>query len=249
MRILICEDEIPAAKQLEKLIAKVRPDAKIIGTVETGKAAKKWIKQKQPDLIFMDIELADGPCFETLDNVKVDPPVIFTTAYDHYAVDAFTLNSIDYLVKPISEKDIQKAFAKLDDITRSLHPNTGFIFSQELFETPDYKTRFLVKKGQKLVPVVTEEVAYFRAHDKMVWLHTKSNEKYIIDYSLTELEELLNPDHFFRINRQYLANHDAIVELESYFKGQVVVKLVPRVDEQIVVSRNVTPDLKDWLQK
>ena len=247
MNILICEDEAPARKQIAKQINDVNPEAVIVAAVETGEEALSAIRKYDLDLIFMDIELADGPCFETLDKVEINIPIIFTTAYDEYALKAFKLNSIDYLVKPITRKDIETAFGKFTKMKQGFEDKTAFRFSSSVMNGNSFKERFLVKLGRKLFPIHTSEVAYFIAKDKLVWLVTKEQKKYVINFTLTDLEDMLDPQKFFRLNRQYITNIDAVKDLEPYFKGQVIVNIIPPVNEEIVVSRNRTPDLKDWL--
>tara|TARA_R110000868_G_scaffold259361_5_gene517321 strand:- start:85808 stop:86557 length:750 start_codon:yes stop_codon:yes gene_type:complete len=247
MNILICEDEAPARKQISKMICKSNNDAILVAAVETGEEALEAISKYDLDLIFMDIELADGPCFETLDKVEVRTPIIFTTAYDEYALKAFSLNSIDYLVKPISQENVDRAFDKYYNIKESFEHTPGFTFSRNILDKNVYKERFLVKLGRKLFPLHTSEVAYFMSYDKMVWLVTHERKRYIINYTLAELEELLNPKEFFRLNRQYISHIKAIKELEPYFKGQVMVNISPQVDDEIIISRSKTPELKSWL--
>ncbi len=246
MRILIGEDEAPASKHLARLVREVKPSSEIIGIAETGEEALNFINEENPELIFMDIELADGPCFEKLDKVKISQPVVFTTAYNQYALKAFELNSIDYLVKPINKENIERAFEKLDSL-RSRILEEPLVIAKELFNQESFKTRFLVKLGQRLIPITTKEIAYFYVADKLVYLMSTEKKKYVVNYSLSELEELLDPKHFFRLNRQYIIHHQAIRELEPYFKGQVVAKLLPNTEEQVIVSRKQTPSLKDWM--
>ena len=247
MNILVCEDEAPARKQISKHIMEVKPGVKIIAAVETGEEALSVIRENDLDLIFMDIELADGPCFETMDKVEIRTPIIFTTAYDEYALKAFKLNSIDYLVKPISKKDVEMAFQKYRKMKKGFEDAPNFKFSSSVMTGNQFKERFLVKLGRKLFPINTSEVAYFMAKDKLVWLVTKERKKYIVNFTLTDLEDMLDPEIFFRLNRQYITCIDAVKDLESYFKGQVSVNITPPVDEEIIVSRNKTPELKEWL--
>lgn len=247
MKVLICEDEAPARKQISKNITDVREDADIVASVETGEEALSAIRKYDLDLIFMDIELADGPCFETLDKIEINVPIIFTTAYDEYALKAFKLNSIDYLVKPISKQDIENAFNKFERMKRTFKDSPGFKFSRSLMDSNHYKERFLVKLGRKLFPVDTSDIAYFMAKDKLVWLVTEERKKYIVNFTLSDLEEMLDPKVFFRLNRQFITNIKAVKDLEPYFKGQVSVNIIPQVDENIIVSRSKTPELKDWL--
>ena len=247
MKILICEDEAPASKQISKHIQEVRGDAEIVAAVETGEEALSMIRKHELDLIFMDVELADGPCFETLDKIEISTPIIFTTAYDEYALKAFKLNSIDYLVKPISRDDVARGFQKYQKMKQTFDDGLGFKFAKEILQETNYKDRFLVKLGRKLFPLHIDEIAYFMASDKLVWLVTKERKKYIISFTLTELEEMLNPEVFFRLNRQFITHIDSVKDLEPYFKGQVTVNLNPPVEDEIVISRGKTPELKDWL--
>ena len=246
MNILICEDEAPARKQLARFIHLVQPDATIVAMVDTGKEAKKYIRAGNLDLIFLDIELADGPCFETLNDIQFDVPVIFTTAYDEYALRAFELNSVDYLVKPITRTLVSQAFGKLDTL-RSVLAEDPFVMNKELFRQERFKERFLVKIGRKLLPIAHTDIAYFQAEEKLVFLVTNQGKRYVVNYTLLELEDLLDPRMFFRLNRQFVASHTAIRQLEPYFKGQVVVELEPKPAQDIVVSRSQTPLLKTWM--
>lgn len=249
MRILICEDEAPAQRQLKSIVEELEPTAEIIAAVETGREAGQIIRRENPDLIFMDIELSDGSCFDTLQNLEIRQPIIFTTAYDEYALKAFEMNSVDYLVKPISRDKVEGSLAKLRRMQASMIETRPFIFSKDLLNQARHKRRFLVKLGQRLLPINDREVAYFQASDKLVLLVTHEGRKYVVDYTLSELEDLLDPRQFFRLNRQFIASLDAISELESYFKGQVTVNLVPDPDgeDQVVISRRRTPELKSWL--
>ena len=246
MNILICEDEAPARKQLARLIQFEQPDSIIIGMVDTGKEAKKYIQNHRIDLIFMDIELADGPCFESLKDLEFETPIIFTTAYDEYALKAFELNSVDYIVKPVTREKVRDAFSKLDSLKKMLTEDP-FIMKKDFFKQGGYKERFLIKIGRKLLPIASEEIAYFQAEEKLVFLITRDGKRYTVNYTLLELEGLLNPEVFFRLNRQIISSHSSIKELEPYFKGQVVVRLDPNPGQEIVVSRNQTPLLKTWM--
>lgn len=246
MKILICEDEAPAQKQLKRMILEIRSDAEIIGMVETGEEALSAIRHEHPDLIFMDIELADGPCFETLSNEEITVPTIFTTAYDEYALKAFSMNSIDYIVKPVSLNNVEKVFLRYDQLRKNFIDSGGFVFDPSIINGKQYKERFLVKLGRKLFSVRTDEIAYFIARDKLVWLVTREK-KYVVNYTLSELDELLDPDHFFRLNRQIISNIDSVKNLEPYFKGQVSVTVDPPLSDDVIVSRTKTPELKQWL--
>lgn len=249
LNVLICEDETPAGKLLKSYLNEIDAGISIEGILETGEEAKEVIlnRGEHIDLIFMDIELADGPCFNTLDQMELTIPIIFTTAYDEYALKAFRLNSVDYLVKPITKEDVKSALDKFNTMRATFTESENFRFTKSFFEQKVYKDRFLVKLGRKLFPLKTQEIAYFMATDKMVWLVTDQNKKFIINYTLNDLEELLDPGSFFRLNRQFISNISAIRELEPYFKGQVAAKLDPFPDIEVIVSRNKTPELKSWL--
>ena len=247
MKILICEDEAPAQKQLVRMITGIRSDAEIIAVVETGDEAMAVIRDDNPDLIFMDIELADGPCFETLSDEEITVPIIFVTAYDEYALKAFSMNSIDYIVKPVVREHVEKSFYRYDQLRKNFQDSGRFVFDPSILNGKQYKERFLVKLGRKLFSIRSDEIAYFMAREKLVWLVTREKRKYIVNYTLSELDDMLNPEHFFRLNRQIISNIDSVKNLEPYFKGQVSVTVDPPLSVDVIVSRTKTPELKQWL--
>lgn len=247
MKILICEDEAPAQKQLERMISDIRSDAEIIAMVETGEEARSIIQDQQPELIFMDIELADGPCFETLSDLEITVPIIFATAYDEYALRAFSMNSIDYIVKPVTLNNVERAFQRYEQLRKNFLDSGSFVFNPSILCGKHYKERFLVKLGRKLFSIRSDEIAYFMAREKLVWLVTREKRKYVVNYTLSELVEMLNPAHFFRLNRQIISNINSVKNLEPYFKGQVSVTVDPPLSDDVIVSRTKTPELKQWL--
>lgn len=245
MKIAIIEDEPLAANNLKKLVKNYDSTFKILPIADTVDQAVALLSEVEPDLIFLDIELADGSSFEIFKQIKINVPIIFTTAYDHYSIKAFEVNSIAYLLKPINAEKLEDAFSHFDSMKKAFDPKKLNLALSELNQT-SYKSNFLVKRGNKLLPIEVDQIAYFVASDKWVYLVTHDNEQFIVNYNLSELTELINPEHFFRVNRQYLVSKKSIGWLEPYFKGQVCVSLKPETEVQ-VVSRKVTPELKEWL--
>lgn len=252
MKIIIIEDELPAFKRLTKLVKAYDSEIEILGHADSIATAITLIKEfPQANLALMDIELADGQSFEIFKQIEVPFPIIFTTAYDEYALKAFKVNSIDYLLKPIDPEELKQAFAKLEKIQ---HTQNGINIQQLLAnlkqnDAVPYKQRFLVKLGQKLISVPISEIAFFNASDKVVYLHNKENKRFIIDSTLDELESMLDPLQFFRINRQYLANLNAIETISTYFNGKLKLQLKPSVEDEVLVSRERATEFKNWLNQ
>ena len=257
MKILIIEDEAPAFRRLQQLINDVIKDAEIIEVIDTVKDSIEWFKNMPlPDLVFMDIQLADGLSFEIFDEVEVKCPLIFTTAFDEYTLQAFKVNSIDYLLKPVKKEELAHSLNKLQQLKENLGNSEGKkelqpdlkelinVFRQK--STP-YKSRFLVKLGERLISLSEEDIAYFYAEDGYVLIKTISDQKFTIDHTLDELEKMLNPHLFFRLNRQFLSRFQAINEIHAYFKGKLAVSLLPEWKENIIVSREKAPLFKNWL--
>ena len=248
MKILIIEDENLAAKRLIKLVKEQLPDAEIFGNLDTITASVEWLKNNtEPDLIFLDIQLADGISFEIFEKVRVKSPIIFCTAYDQYAIKAFKLNSIDYLLKPIDPQDLIQALNKfkaglktpeitLEQLTTLLLPNQK-----------TYKTRFLVKSGDRIQTVDIQEIRYFFSEDKLTLLQTKEGKKFVIDYILDEIEELVDPQFFFRLNRKYISAIHAIKSIHTYSNTRLKILLENSDDNDILVSREKVATFKAWL--
>lgn len=250
MKVLIIEDEAPAARRLTALIKEMRPQAEILGQIDSVETAIEWCNNNPlPDLAFMDIQLADGLSFDIFEAVPVKCPVIFTTAYDEYAIKAFKVNSIDYLLKPIDKEELAKALDKYDELTQQ--PNASPINISELvksFGAEKFKSRFLVKQGQRLIPVGTDEIAYFFAEDKVVFMVTHANSKYVVDYTIEQLEGQLNPEKFFRANRKIITSLPAVKDIHISFNGKLKIYLKPDFGtEEVFVSRERAPDFKTWL--
>ena len=250
MKVLIIEDELPAAKRLRNLVAEHCPDATVMDVVDSVEGATQWLNTfEKPDLIFMDIQLSDGLSFDIFNQTEVISPVIFTTAYDQYALKAFKVNSVDYLLKPIDPKELESAFEKF----RNLHQQ-----SQEYDRTAiqnlissitqkEYKERFLVKVGQQLSYVQAKEIAYFYSDEGLVYAMTTSNRRHVLDYTLEQLNDVLDPKNFFRINRKIIIHIDSIHKIHTYFNSRLKLELLPRTDLEAIVSRERVGDFKSWL--
>ena len=254
MNILIIEDEKLAANRLSGLIKSQDGTAKIVGTLDSIKASVAWFSSNpQPDLTFMDIQLADGLSFEIFDQVVVSCPVIFTTAFDEYALRAFKVNSIDYLLKPIDTDELGRAMEKFRHLHRDeSKPETlaAPIMDRVLqMLTKTYKSRFLVRAGEHIKTISTEQVTFFYSMGKATFLNTIENKEYDIDYTLEELEGLLNPELFFRINRKYIVSMGAIRDIINYTNSRLKLKLVNSTDNEIIVSREKVTDFKNWLDR
>ncbi len=251
MKVLVIEDEFLAQEQIINYAKQIDPSIEIVGQIEDVATGKNWfLNHEMPDLIISDIKLTDGLSFDIFQEFKPDCPVIFTTAYDQYAIKAFELNSIGYLLKPIDKTKLKTCMEKVRTSSKPLHQDDlTRLANMILNHQPEYKSRFLVKIGQKIKAISVERIAYFFSHDKLSYLITRTNEKFPLDQSLEELQNLLNPNDFFRINRKYVVHFEGIKEVHPYFKGRLKVDLTPPVEEDIVVSSEKTPSFKSWLDK
>ncbi|REJ81160.1 MAG: DNA-binding response regulator [Bacteroidetes bacterium] len=251
MTILIIEDEQPAAERLERLIREIEPEAHILGTIVSIKSALKWFEDKPlPDLIFQDIQLSDGNAFEIYKKVKVSSAIVFTTAYDEFALQAFRVNSIDYLLKPIKKEELIRAFEKF----RNLKPNPENEKQklESLLETLtskkiQYKSRFLIRFGDQIKSIDVNDIAYFFTEDKINYLRTFDGYNYPVDNNLDELEHLLDPSVFFRINRQFIIGIKSIESMYAFSKSRVKINLQPHYNGDTIVSTERSPHFKNWL--
>ena len=252
----IIEDEIPAARLLKNMLQELRPDWEIISLPGTIEGAAEWYAQNpHPDLLFLDIQLTDGLSFSFIEKAQPKGMIIFTTAYDEYAVQAFTVNSIDYLLKPVNKSRLEQALEKFErwkNPENNKERNISLdiledIFRQASSNSKKYRTRFLIENDNRSFSLQVDEIAYFYSENKLTFAKTWSGKEYIIDFSLDKLATQLDPDRFFRLNRQVLACIDSIEKLENYFLGKVVVQLKPAFNEKIMESRNKVSVLKDWL--
>jgi two-component system response regulator LytT len=247
MKILIVEDEAAAARRLKKMILDIHPDEQIINELDSVESAVRWFSNNpSPDLVFMDIQLADGLCFDIFKQVEVTAPVIFVTAYDEYAIRAFEVNAIAYLLKPVKATDLENAMKKLVKSKAKALPDY-----QKLLESihlpGEYQKRLLIKIGQSIRAVEIADIAYFFTQDKIVTLVNFENRKYPTDYTLDELEELLNPEEFFRINRQFIISSKSIREMYVISKSRVKVIMNPPCEMDTAVSAERSAAFKKWL--
>jgi two-component system, LytTR family, response regulator LytT len=253
MKLLIVEDEAPALSRIIKMLKELDIDIEIAATADSILAACTIFENHSDfDLALMDIELADGQSFEIFKRVNVYCPVIFTTAYDEFALKAFKVNSIDYLLKPIDKRELKSAIEKFES-TRLSNPSNvlqqklSSLIQQIKPEQTSFKNRFLIKAGTKLISVSTQDIAYFHAADKCIYLYTNKQDKYIMDQSLDELIRLLDSTQFFHLNRQFIININNIKSVNSYFNGKLKVEINPPVNEDILVSRDRASEFKKWL--
>jgi two-component system LytT family response regulator len=248
MNILIVEDEPLAAKDLENLLMRIEPSIQILGIVSSVAAAKTWFSiHPQPNLILSDIQLSDGISFEIYENKNLTCPIIFTTAYDDYAIRAFKLNSIDYLLKPIDKEELEAALSKFKT-------HSPEVLSEQLksliggWNQPQkkYKERFLTVHRNTMVPVTQQEIAFFHK-EELIFLHTLSSEKYISDHqTMDEVESFLNPEYFFRVNRQYIIHIQSVGKIKTTHKG-LTVQLKPPFNIEIDISREKALAFKSWV--
>jgi two-component system response regulator LytT len=256
IKVLIIEDEDLAANRLIDLLKQIEPDMDIKGPIDSVEQSIQYLRRNtQPELLFLDIQLADGKSFSIFEQVKVNVPIIFTTAYDEYAIRAFELNSIDYLLKPVSMEKLRLALDKFKKINAYYNHDefngqlNSLLQSIKLQAEPTYKTRFLVNKGDVLLPVTVAETAYFYAEDKAVFLVSADNKKYLINYSLDELEDKLDPKLFFRVNRQFICSIKAISKAHNYFNYRLKLALQPEPGTDVIVSKSRTGEFKEWMEK
>jgi len=254
MNILIVEDEELAAKKLQKILLAVEPTANIVGISDSIQGTVEWLQEnQQPDLILMDIELSDGQSFEIFNLTEVKCPVIFTTSYDEFALKAFKVNSLDYLLKPVQKEELMAALKKyhrqksnqngdmnLDSIIKEL---------QQKLKPKIYRKRFLVKQGQKLASVEIDEIAYFYSDGRLNFFKTRDNRKFVVDYTMDELEAMLDPEEYFRISRSFYVSISSVDKIDDYFGNRLILGLKPVVDKEALVSREKVTEFKTWLGK
>ncbi|NNF32825.1 MAG: response regulator transcription factor [Saprospiraceae bacterium] len=246
MRIIIIEDELPALEKLKRYLEKFPEDIEVIAESRSVEDSVKAIsKVDDYDLIFMDIQLLDGLSFEIFDQVKIARPVIFTTAYDEYALDAFKVNSIDYLLKPITYTDLSRALKKYHNLKDQFNP-VQFSNSIKELKNSGYKDRFIVKKGNHLHSIRTEDIAAFYADGRTIYLVDSLQKKYIIDYRLEQVIETVDPSSFYKINRGCIVNINHIRDVVIYSSSRLKVKLSVNVDKDLIVSRDKVQEFKKW---
>lgn len=252
MQTLIIEDELPAGRQLQKLLMEMRPGIRVLSILDSVEGAVKWLRrEKNPDLIFMDIQLADGLSFDIFSQVEISVPVIFTTAYDQYTLRAFKVNSIDYLLKPVEPVELEKALTKFDRLfgRRAYYDQALIDQLIQSVSQNDYKERFLVKAGQYLTYIQVEDIRSLYSEDGMVFALTGNGKKHPLDYTLEQLEKLLNPAVFFRTNRKVILHIEGIRKISPYFNSRLILDTNPPTGFDIIVSRDRVQDFKNWLDR
>jgi two-component system, LytTR family, response regulator LytT len=253
MKVLILEDESLASEKLENTLLELDPSTEIVSKIQSVAAAIQWLQNNpHPDLIVSDIRLLDGLSFEVFQQIKTDKPIIFTTAYDQYAIKAFEVNSIDYLLKPVQKEKLKASLDKLRNL--SLQKQSTAIDYNEVLKLiksaqAEYKSRFMVKLGQKIIAIPAEKIAYFYSENKLTYIVTKDAKKLPLDQPLEELMDVLDPRIFFRINRQFIVTFDSIAEIHPYFKGRIKLTLSPKSDDEVVISSERTPEFKKWIDQ
>lgn len=249
MKVIIIEDEKPAAEKLQKAIQKVDAAIEVAAVLNSIKASVEWLQQNPvPELVFMDIELGDGLSFRIFDKVTISSPVIFCTAFDEYWQEAFEHNSIDYLLKPVKQDKLEAALNKYDKLKQ--HFTASFQQLQQWRQQPagnGYKKRFLVKRGTDYTSVKTDDIAYFYAAHKLVCMVDNKNQKFILDQSLADIEKQLDPALFYRVNRKYLVHLSAIKKIKSYPKSKLQLEVEPAVNEDVIISQENVAPFKEWM--
>ncbi len=251
IKVLIIEDERPAAKRLEKLLLEISTNFEIIEQCDSIESSIAFFKSGiQPDLVMLDVQLGDGLSFEIFKTVEINCPVIFTTAYDEYAIKAFELNSIDYLMKPISREKLQKSVDKFNKLSQQQSPiDLTKLVTLLDEEKREFKQRFLVYVGEQIVSVQTSEIAYFYSVEKSTFLTTHSGKTYGVDLSLDKLEKLLSPKDFFRISRQYFIAFESIKKISMLSKSRIKLILEPLATDETLVSTARTAEFREWLDR
>lgn len=259
MKILIVEDEELAVRKLQKTLADVDSTASVVGVTESIESTVAWLqKNPDPDLILMDIELADGQSFEIFSRVEVKSPVVFTTSYDEFALKAFKVNSVDYLLKPIQKDELESALNKYRQIKGLYSPSlpaSDFNIDslvkelQQKLQLKEFRKRFLVKHAQKLVSIEVDEIAYFFSDGRLNFFKTFDNRKFVVDYTMDELEVMLDPEKYFRISRSFYISVESVDQIHDYFGNRLLLHLKPAVDKEALVSREKVSDFKKWMGK
>lgn len=251
MKVLIFEDEKHTATRLIQLLEKKSSDIEVLKVVRSVSEGIEWYKNNPaPDLVFQDILLNDGNCFEIFEKVKVSVPVIFTTAYNEYALESFKLNSIDYIVKPYDFEDIKKALDKFESLRDLfLLPEKELLKDIIFPEAKQVKKRFLVKLGDRYRSVKSEDIAWFVFDEGVTFACTFDQARFPVNYSIDQLSEILDRDNFFRINRKYMLNFECIENIHSWFNSRLKIDIVPKPDEDLIVSRERVRDFKLWLDR
>lgn len=251
MKVLIIEDELYTANGLVNMLHSIDNTIEVLNIIGSVEESIEYLSEKPcVDLIFMDIQLSDGISFEIFSDIKVEYPVIFTTSYDEYAIKAFQVNSVDYLLKPVDVNDLKKSIEKYHKhfAGKALNQQIDQMIQQMTFVKKEYKSRLLIKNAKGLHSLPVNEIAYFYIDNQMVFVKTHENRNYLLDKTLDELEKQLDPKKFFRLNRQFIASIESIGNIYNFFNNTLKIELNPIINREIVVSRYNTKDFKEWLE-
>ncbi|MFA6402707.1 MAG: LytTR family DNA-binding domain-containing protein [Salinivirgaceae bacterium] len=256
LKVLIIEDEPFAQNELKRLLQNTGYPHQVLACIESVEDAVEWFSTHDlPELVFMDIQLADGLSFEIFTRTTINVPVIFTTAYDAYAIQAFKINSIDYLLKPVEQQALNNALQKHELLNKQRSPKEASLSLEQLNSllnvvqaSKEYKSKMLVKSGDQLKFIALNEVAYFYSEDNEVLLMTQDKKRYVVDFSIDQLAGMVNPKLFFRLNRGYLANKDSIVKVHKHFNSRLKIELVPQPAEEVLISRVKVSDFLEWME-
>ncbi|MBK6543698.1 MAG: response regulator transcription factor [Saprospiraceae bacterium] len=247
MRVLIIEDELPASKQITKIMENLFPEFVVLNVLDSIESSIRWLQTNPaPDVIFMDIQIADGLSFEIFKQVNITSKVVFTTAFDQYAVQAFRVNAIDYLLKPIEPEELKRVIHKIRIQTNSTE-SLNFELLNKMIQKEKIKERFLVRNGAHLISIASDDIFLFQSSDGLTQAITKDYKKYFVDYTLEKLEDLLQAEKFYRINRNLLIHQQSIQQIVPHLNGRLKLKLEPPGDEDIYVSRERVQGFKEWL--
>jgi len=252
MNVLIIEDEQIASKRLEQLLHQIDGTINIAAKICTIRDTVAWLSANTPDLIFSDIQLSDGLCFKIFEKVEVNTPIIFTTAFDQYAIKAFEVNSIDYLLKPVDIEKLSQSVEKYKKLSGQQNVssiNIESLLTYFVKKEDPYKKRFVISIGPKVKIINIEDIAFFYAQDKSVFIQTRTSKNIAIDHSLEALEKILDPELFFRINRKYIVHLSSIASIYTISRSRIKITLNPSVEEDIILSFNRSRNFKNWLNK
>lgn len=252
MEVIIIEDEDYNVKMLENMLHKIRPEWNIVQVFDSVKSTVEYFKNNaQPNLIFMDIQLADGISFSIFDQVEITCPIIFTTAYDEYAIQAFKVVSVDYLLKPLKDSDLERAIVKFETLEYTLQSNEVYKELLDVIRTgaKKYRTRFLIQGHSTYTSLDVSDIAYFYSESKITFAVTFAQKEHIINFSLEQLEDELSKENFFRLNRKYIANIKAIDSFEDFFGGKLIVHFTIPMKETVTISRLKNSTFKEWMGK
>ena len=252
MNIVIIEDEKASYNRLSSQIKELNPEYEVIACIDTVESAIKWFTENPlPELIFLDVQLSDGVCFEIYEKINIEAPVIFTTAYDNYTMKAFELNSIDYLLKPVNIDKLSHSLDKFKTMKNlfkagSFENQIQYFLNNQKWGQKPYRLRFLIPQYDGYIPILVEDVSYFYAEDNYIIITTKKGGKHSFHYSLDKLEQELDPDFFWRANRSFIISANSIKKAHNYFNYKIKLELVPETSKEVIISRKKVHDFKLW---